>query len=71
MRSGIFLFKEKCPKTPQEVEDMSRIPYASAVRSLMYAMLCTTPDICYAMRVICIYQSNPGTDHYIAGKTHS
>ncbi|KAA0052300.1 gag/pol protein [Cucumis melo var. makuwa] len=28
---------------------MSNIPYASAVGSLMYAMLCTRPDICYSI----------------------
>ncbi|KAA0042098.1 gag/pol protein [Cucumis melo var. makuwa] len=38
-RYGIHLSKEQCPKTPQEVEDMRKIPYASAVGSLMYAML--------------------------------
>ncbi|CAL9018273.1 unnamed protein product [Prunus brigantina] len=27
---------------------MSRIPYASAIGSLMYVMLCTKPDISYA-----------------------
>ena len=32
---GIHLSKEQCPNTPQEVEDMSKIPYASAVGSLM------------------------------------
>ncbi|KAA0043438.1 gag/pol protein [Cucumis melo var. makuwa] len=36
---GIHLSKEQCPKTPEKVEDMSNIPYASAVKSLMYAML--------------------------------
>ena len=45
-RQGIILSKEQCPKTPQEEEDMRRVPYASAVGSLMYAMLCTRPDIC-------------------------
>ena len=30
---------------------MSRIPYASAVGNLMYAMLCTRPDICYVVGV--------------------
>ncbi|KAA0048103.1 gag/pol protein [Cucumis melo var. makuwa] len=34
-RYGIHLSKEQCPKTPQEVEDMSNIPYASVVRSLI------------------------------------
>ncbi|TYK19615.1 gag/pol protein [Cucumis melo var. makuwa] len=45
----VHLSKEQGPKTPQEVEDMRRIPYASAVGSLMYAMLCTMPDIYYAV----------------------
>ncbi|KAA0035771.1 gag/pol protein [Cucumis melo var. makuwa] len=44
---GIHLSTEQCPKTPQEVEDMRNILYAFTVGSLMYAMLCTRPDICY------------------------
>ncbi|TYK20422.1 gag/pol protein [Cucumis melo var. makuwa] len=59
-RHGVHLSKEQCPKTPQEVEDMRRIPYASAVGSLMYAMLCTRPDICYAVGIVSRHQSNPG-----------
>ena len=51
-RHGIILSKEQCPKTPQEEEDMRRIPYASAVGSLMYAMLCTRPDICYTVGIV-------------------
>ena len=47
---------------------MRRIPYASAVGSLMYAMLCTRPDICYAVGVVSRYQSNPGQEHWIAVK---
>ena len=35
---GVRLFAEQCPKTQEEEEDMSRVPYASAVSSLMYAM---------------------------------
>ena len=34
-RHGIILSKEQCPKTPQEEEDMRRIPNASTVGSLM------------------------------------
>ena len=67
-RHGISLSKQQCPKTPQEEEDMRRIPYASAVGSLMYAMLCTRPDICYAVGVASRYQSNPGQEHWIAVK---
>ena len=39
---------------------MRRIPYASTVGSLMYAMLCMRPDICYAAVIVSRYQSNPG-----------
>ncbi|TYK21783.1 gag/pol protein [Cucumis melo var. makuwa] len=51
---------EQCPKTPQEVDDMSNIPYASAVGGLMDAMLCTRPNICYSVGIVSRYQSNPG-----------
>ena len=53
-RHGIVLSKEQCPKIPQKVEEMRRIPYASAaaVDSLMYAMLCTRLDICYVVGII-------------------
>ena len=67
-RHGIILSKEQCPKTPQEEEDMKQIPYASAVGSLMYAMLCTRPDICYAIGIVSRYQSNPRMGHWIAVK---
>ncbi|KAL4011886.1 hypothetical protein IC575_028950 [Cucumis melo] len=67
-RYGIHLSKEQCPKTPQEVEDMSNIPYVSVVGSLMYALLCTRPDICYSVGIVSRYQSNPGRDHWTTVK---
>ena len=38
---GVRLSAEQCLKTQEEEEDMSRVPYASAVGSLMCAMVCT------------------------------
>ncbi|TYK09546.1 gag/pol protein [Cucumis melo var. makuwa] len=67
-RHGVHLSKEQCPKTPQEVEDMRCIPYVSIVDSLMYAMLCTRLDICYAVGIVSRYQSNPGLDHWTTVK---
>ena len=67
-RNGIILSKEQCPKTPQEEEDMRRIPYASVVGSLMYAMLCTRPDICYVVGIVNRYQSNPRMGNWIVVK---
>ena len=34
-----------CPKNEEEIENMSKVPYASAVGCLMYAMVCTRPDL--------------------------
>ena len=67
--TGVKLSKDQCPKTPQEVEDMSRVPYASAIGNLMYAMLCTRPDICYSVGVASRFQSNPGLQHWTAVKS--
>ena len=33
----------QCPKTDDDVQDMSKVPYASAVGCLMYVMFCTRP----------------------------
>ncbi|XP_075091781.1 secreted RxLR effector protein 161-like [Nicotiana tabacum] len=47
-----------------EIEKMKADPYPSAVRSLMYAMLCTRPDICFAVGMVSRFQSNPGREHW-------
>ncbi|CAH9103289.1 unnamed protein product [Cuscuta europaea] len=47
---------------------MKLIPYASVVGSLMYAQVCTRPDIAYVSGMLGRYQSNPGLDHWKAAK---
>ena len=47
---------------------MSKIPYASAIGSIMIAMLCTRPDVSYALSITSRYQSDPGESHWIAVK---
>jgi len=42
---------------------MSHVPYSSAVGSLMYAMVCTRPDLSHAVSVVSRYMHNPGRDH--------
>ena len=63
-----FLSVNQRPKTPAEIERMRGIPYASVVRSLMYAMLCTRPDICFAVGMVSIYQLDPSEEHWIEVK---
>ena len=58
--SHFKLNKEMCPKTQEDMDYMSKVPYASAVGSLMYAMVCTRPDIAHAVGVVSRYMNNPG-----------
>ena len=41
---------------------MKKIPYESTVGSLMYAQVCTQPDITYIVGVLGRYLSNLGMD---------
>ena len=65
-RVGSSLSANQRPKTPAEIERMREIFYASVVESLIYAMLCTRPDICFAVGMVSRYQSDPGEEHWIA-----
>ena len=67
-RHEVHLSKDQCSKTPEEKEQMREVPYASAVGSLMYAMLCTRLDICHAVGLVSKYQSDPGLDHWTTVK---
>ncbi len=62
------LSKTQSPTTAVDREKMSSVPYASAVGSLMYAMLCTRPDIKLAISLVGRYQSDPGMEHWTAVK---
>ena len=47
---------------------MSMVPYAFAIGSIMYAMICTRPDISYALSMTSRYQADPGESHWSAVK---
>ena len=57
------LSKRLYPSTKKEKGEMSAIPYSSAVESLMYAMMCTRPDISHAIKVVSRFLANPGKAH--------
>ena len=63
LRYGISLSKMICPTTSEEIQHMSRIPYVSAIGSLIYAMLCTRSDIILTVSVMSRYQSNLDKEH--------
>jgi hypothetical protein len=47
---------------------MKNISYASIVGSLLYAQVCTKPDIAMTVGMLGRYQSNPGMEHWKAAK---
>jgi len=47
---------------------MSRVPYASAVGSIMYAIICTRPDLAYAVSTVSQFMSNLGKKYWKAVK---
>lgn len=65
---GVRLSSKRCPKTQEEEEDVPRVPYASAVGSLMYAMVYTRPDIAHAVGVLSRFISKPGKEHWTTVK---
>jgi len=58
----------QCPNTDQDIEYMSRVPYSSVVGFLMYAMVCSHPNLTYAMSLVSRYMSNPSKEHWRAAQ---
>ena len=63
MRDGVQISKEHLLKTPKDRALMEKIPYASAIGSIIYAMLCTRPDVAFALSVTTRFEANPGESH--------
>ena len=55
----VRIFAEKYPKTQEEEEGVSHVPYDNVVGILLYAMVCTRPDISHAVGVLRRYMSKP------------
>ncbi|GJT87963.1 hypothetical protein Tco_1069680 [Tanacetum coccineum] len=62
------LSKKQAPKTEDSRRRMAKVPYASVVGSVMYAMVCTRPAIAHAVGVVSRFMSNPGREHWEAVK---
>ncbi|CAL9028994.1 unnamed protein product [Prunus brigantina] len=60
--------KEHCPKNKEKEDETRNKPYASLVGSIMYTQVCTRPDLALCISKMGRFQSNPGMQHWIAGK---
>ena len=56
------------PTTAEDMERMKVIPYASAIGSIKYAMLCTRPIVYPALSLAREYNSDLGVDHWTSVK---
>ena len=65
---GVKLSKTQNPTTAEDRERIKVIPYASAIGSINYAMLCTIPIVYLTMSLARRYDSDPGVDHWPAVK---
>ena len=43
---------------------MKAVPYASTIRNLQYAQVCTRPDLSFGTGVLGRYQDNPAIDNW-------
>ena len=68
IQKGDKLSKSQCPQDEKERAEMEKVPYASIVGSLMYAQVCTRPNIAFAVNALGRYLSNPGLNHWKAVK---
>ena len=62
------LSKTQNPTTAEDRERMKVIPYASAIGSIKYAMLCTRPIVYPALSLAKEYNSDLGVDHWTTVK---
>lgn len=56
IKKGYTLSLEHRPKNDKEKKEVTKISYASAIGSLMYTMLCTRSNICFAVGLLSHYQ---------------
>ena len=61
--SHFKLSKEQSPKTEEERDHMSKVAYALAIGSLMYAIVCIRLDIAHAVGVVSKFMSRPRKQH--------
>ena len=58
----------QCPKNELEREQMRNIPYTFIIGSLMYAQVCTRPNIAFVVGMLRRYQSNPRIENWTVAK---
>ena len=64
----IILSKDLGPTSEEEKLRMKKIPYLTAIGSIMYAATATRPDIAFAVQHLAQFNNNPGNAHWTAAQ---
>ena len=62
--SHFKLSSSHSPQIEDERKLMQRVPYSSAVGSLMYSMVCNRPNLAYAVSMVSRFMANLGKQHW-------
>ncbi|KAL2251350.1 UNVERIFIED_CONTAM: Retrovirus-related Pol polyprotein from transposon TNT 1-94 [Sesamum indicum] len=68
LAAHFHLSKNQSPNTNAEKEKMEKVPYSNVIGSIVFLMVCTRPDIAYAISCLSRYMANPGPPHWEALK---
>nr|GEW21324.1 hypothetical protein [Tanacetum cinerariifolium] len=68
LHHDIKISKDLCPKTDEELDKMSQVPYASAIGSIMNAMTYTRLDVSFSLSMVSRHQQNPCEGHWTSVK---
>ena len=64
----VVLSKDLIPKSKEEKLQMKKIPYLTAVGSIMYAATATHPDVAFAVQHLSQFNCDPGNAHWTAAQ---
>ena len=64
LASHLKLSSKQCSTSEKYMKEMSKVPYAFVVGSLMYPTVYTRPDIVHAVRVVSWFLTNNGKEHW-------
>ena len=64
MDPSIQYSQDQCPTSAAQTAEMKRVPFRSALGSLMYLAIGSRPDIAFAVSTMAQFANNPGWAHW-------
>jgi hypothetical protein len=68
LEPGMKYTENMCPKSAEEREAMSDVPYLNLLGELIYIAYATRPDIAASIGILAQFSKSPGRDHWLGLK---